>query len=107
MNKNLSIDSKGLDSATDEMEKCVNEIKDLFERCNNTFKSMHNSDLWSGEANDSFYNRYNELSSIFPKVNEGLDIYIKFLRITSGNYQDGENKINNNIDTNDIKLNVN
>ena len=89
------------------MKDTKNSIEELFKKIDQTFNKFHNNDIWTGIANESYFKRYQTLNLIFPKVNETLDNYIKFLETTLENYKKLESTINESVDTNADTLNVN
>ncbi|MBR1385859.1 MAG: WXG100 family type VII secretion target [Bacilli bacterium] len=105
-NLNLEINSAALDAVTNKIEATSNKIEELFNKINNSMKELHKSEIWSGDANESCYKRFQELSEYFPKINAGLDTYISFLRKTNENFVNAENSINRQVDTNEVELNV-
>ncbi len=106
-NLNLEINSAALEAVTNKIEATSNKIEEIFNKIDNTMKELYNSETWSGDANDAYYKRYQELSAFFPKINTGLDTYISFLRTTNENFVNAENSINRQVDTNEVELNVN
>lgn len=105
--RSLSVNSKALNEAIIEMEKIDKNIEELFTKIESTMRSFHDNDIWSGNTNEAYYNRFLELQQYFPKINTSLSIFVKFLRITNSNYESAEQSINNDIDKNEINLTVN
>ena len=107
MNSNLEINSVELENATLKIEETSKKIAELFNEIDNSMKELYNSETWSGDANDTYYKRYQKLSEYFPKINNGLATYVSFLRTTNDNYVRAEKSLGNQIDTNEAELNVN
>ena len=105
--RNLSINSESLNEAIVKMDQSNKRIEELFTKIENTMKSFHDNEIWSGNTNEAYYNRFLELQGYFPKVNTSLSNFSKFLKVTNENYISAENSINSDIDKNEINLNVN
>ena len=106
-NFDMEINSEGLLSNADEMEKIGKNIEDIFSRVDTIMKKLHNSDTWKGDANEAFYEKYQKLYDYFPRINNGIKKYVKYLRVTSDNYSNAELLINNDVDSNIVSLDVN
>ncbi len=107
--KNLSIEinSEALIDNAIEMEKVGENIEEIFNNINDIMRKLHNSDVWKGETNDAFFDKYLELYEYFPKINSGIKKCAKFIKITSNNYTNAEVIINNDVDENIVSLDVN
>ena len=106
-NLNLGINSELLNDAILKMENSNKRIEEILANIDNTVKSLYNNDIWSGNTNEAYYERFEELKAIFPNINTSLTNLVKYLKVTNENYINAENSINNNIDTNNTNLNVN
>ena len=106
-NLSLEINSEKLENATLKIEETSKKIEELFNKIDKSMKELYNSETWSGEANDAYYKRYQELSAYFPKINNGLATYVSFLRTTNDNYVRAERSLGNQVDSNEVELNVN
>lgn len=103
----IEINSDALEENAAEIELIGKNIEDIFERVDSIMERLYDSDTWSGETNESFYNRYLQLKTYFPKINSGIQKYVKYIRTTSGNYKNAELIINNDVDSNIVSLDVN
>lgn len=106
-NSNIKIKSDDLKSCATKIESIGKNIEEIFNRVDEIMTSVYDSDVWKGETNEAYYNRYLELKKYFPKVNKGIVSYAKFLNVTSENYINEESKINSDINSNIDSLNVN
>lgn len=107
MNKDVKIDGKNFEMVLNKMNSLNKDIKELLDSIDLDMKNLHNSNVWSGDANDAYYRRYEELSKLFPIFNEGLSIYCKYLRSTLDNYTNFDYSTGNDIDRNISNFNVN
>ena len=103
----MKINSEEFEKIIEEFEIASSNIEEIFKRIDNTMSGLHNNDVWQGLANESYYNRCKTLNLLFPKVNNTLDNYIKFLNTTLDNYVRQENIINQSADNNSTNLDVN
>jgi uncharacterized protein YukE len=106
-NLNIKINSESLNECAAELETIGKRIEDIFKNVDDIMSTIHDSDIWKGDTNEGFYNRYLELKKYFPKVNKGINTYANFLQETSSNYNEGEKQINSNISDNENSLDVN
>ena len=106
-NLNIEINNEALNECASNIEEIGKRIEEIFKNVDDIMISVHNTDVWKGDTNEEYYNRYLELKKYFPKVNNGIKTYSKFLKDTSSNYNEGENKINSSINDNENSLDVN
>ena len=106
-NLNIEINSDALIDNAIEMEKVGENIEVIFNNINDIMKKIHNSDIWKGQTNDAFFDKYLELYKYFPKINNGIKKCAKFIKITGNNYANAETIINNDVDENIVSLDVN
>lgn len=96
-------------------EERIKELKESNERINQIFEKLNKNmekingetDIWYGATQEETYKKYKELSNNYPLVEESLAIYIKFLENTINEYKKLENKIDSDIVSNNINLQVN
>ena len=73
---NLTIDSDALNGCILKMEDEKKKIEELFTKIENDFKSFHENDIWSGDANQAYFDRFLKLQEFFPKVNTNVLIFL-------------------------------
>ncbi len=106
-NLNVEINSEELESCSNEMIEVNKRIEQIFNRVEKIISEVHNTDNWKGDTCEAYYSRFQELKEYFPKVNNGIENFARFLNVTSSNYTKAESTINKSIDTNKDKLDVN
>lgn len=107
MNSILINNTMEFEKEINSLQSSLSRIKDIFQKENVNMNKIDNTDIWSGKTQQSITEKYDELKENFPVIEESLENYIKFLRLTLENYKNTEIKINTNIDNVQKKLNVN
>ncbi len=102
-----SVNTSELNNCILKMENEIKNIEALFTKIENDMKSFHGNEIWYGDANEAYFNRFLMLKNFFPKVNMSLYNFVNYLKVTNENYINAENSINKDVDTNEIELNVN
>ena len=99
---------------SEEFEKIINNLENtlpdvalVFDSVDKCVDNINGSDLWYGRTQETFCNKYKEFRNNYQPINEAFENYIKFLKITIANYKNAENKINENIENNNVNLDVN
>ena len=106
-NLNVEINSGSLESCANRIDTINGRIEEIFNNIDTIMSNVNNNDNWKGDTSKEYHERYLLLKEYFPKINNGLENYSKFLRTTANNYETAENKINSNIDVNTDNLTVN
>lgn len=103
----MKVNNEALNQTAIKMDTINKRIESIFNNIDTIMSNVNNNDNWKGDTNTAFYNKYLELKEYFPKIVNGIEAYSSFLKNTSENYENAENKINTNIETNLENLNVN
>lgn len=98
MNSILINNTMEFEKEINSLQSSLSRIKDIFQKENVNMNKIDNTDIWSGKTQQSITEKYDELKENFPVIEESLENYIKFLRLTLENYKNTEIKINTNID---------
>ena len=106
-NLNIEMNSESLNDCAIKIDNINTRIEEIFNNIDSIMMNVNNNDNWKGDTSRDYHDRYLLLKEYFPKINNGLKVYANFLRTTSSNYSNTENKINSNIDTNIDNLTVN
>lgn len=99
---------------SDEFEKIITKIEISRQKIANIFfedtqniEKIHETEIWTGKAQDSLYRKYKELEKNFSPIDETLQIYVSFLNNALNSYKKLEQKTINNMDINNQSLDVN
>ena len=107
MNK-VYMDSYSLDLINFSLDEKTNELEDLYKEMNDKLKVLDGTNqTWKGKAQETFYDHYTRVSAHFPDVIDQLRSYSLFLAETIENYSNRDNDINEDIDKNEDKMDVN
>ena len=108
MMNNITItDSDKFSEVINSLEASYNKIKEIKENEKINKELINETDIWTGTAQKSMYNKYDELINIYDQVDYSLDIYIKFLKKTLEDYKLINDEINRNVDLLEKEFNVN
>ena len=75
----IIIDYNMLDSAVSNIEKEINNLKNLFEEQNKNFKLLDDNKMWYGTACQNCTSKYMEISSKYEDIITTLNNYKQFL----------------------------
>ena len=106
--------SKIVINNSQEFERLINNFelycKNIVDILNNEKKnvtSINSTDVWSGNAQEALYGKYQMLEKNFSPIEQTFQIYVKFLRNTLEAYKSIDKKLNNDVEANIGNLNVN
>ncbi len=107
MNEILITDSSQFENVIQNFEKSLAKIKEIFanERRNN--EEINATDTWTSSTQEVIYRKQKELEENFTPIEEGLELYISFMRKTLEDYKKLEQTINRNAENNNFQLDVN
>lgn len=107
MNSITITDSDKFEEVITSLESSYNKLKDIKENEKVNKEVINETDVWTGNAQKSMYNKFDELINIYEQVNYSLDIYIKFLKKTLEDYKLLNEEISRNIEKVENELNIN
>lgn len=90
-----------------DLESRKEKMKNIFEMSNTNVERINETDVWTSPTEREFYSKYNELSSNYSVIIEGLEKHIKFLRNTLNSYKTNEETRRSDIVSNSVTLDVN
>jgi uncharacterized protein YukE len=102
------MDSNALDIINFNFEEKIKELETLYTDMNNKLKILDGTDdTWRGKAQETFYDHYTRVSAHFPDVIDQLNAYSLFLAETIETYNNRDKDIDEDIDNNEDKIDVN
>ena len=108
MMNNITItDSDKFAEVITSLENSYNKLVEIKENENINKETINATDVWTGNAQKSMYDKFDELINTYEKVDYSLDIYIKFLKKTLEDYKLINDEISKNIDKVENELNIN
>ena len=68
------------------METSYNNIKNIIDKEKKNVERINETDVWTGKAAETVYEKYKLLNSNYDQIDYSLDLYIKFLKKTLEDY---------------------
>ena len=78
--------------------KSCENIKDIFDRIDNSMKKIDGTDIWNGNVQKEVYIKYLKLKEQFDKVNNNFSSKVNFLNNVVSNYEKAGLRFNNSVD---------
>ena len=107
MSNTIIKDEQAFINTYDNFERSLEKIKDIFDKQNNTFDSINETEIWTSETQKDMIEKYNNLKGYYDSVEDSIKNYIEFMKKTLYDYQklnqQGISEANDNSDN----LNVN
>jgi len=89
------------------MEASYNKIKDVIDKEKKNVERINETDVWTGKAAETVYEKYKLLNSNYEQIDYSLDLYIKFLRKVLEDYTRWVEESGKNIEGMSTSLDVN
>ena len=104
----VNFKKQGASEIYDSLVASTEDIKDIFDEIDFMMEAINGEDsTWKGKSQASFYESFRTISGKFDEIGECLDRQNDFLKVTINNYQEGENKINSDIEKQSEEFNIN
>ncbi len=108
VDSDIDFNNEGANKILEELKKDTEDIKNMFSDIEFVMDIINGDyTVWKGKSQESFYESYKGIESNFSFIGESLDKKNDFLRITIENYENGEKKIDSNIEEKSEDLDVN
>ena len=108
MSNKVFMDSDALDIVNFKIEEKTKELDTLYKEMNDKLKVLDGTNLtWKGKAQEAFYDHYTRVSAHFPDIIDQLNSYTLFLAETIENYNNRDKDMNDDIDNNEDKIDIN
>ena len=100
-------DTKTFEKIVNELEQIVPQIDNSFVVQNKNFSMINGTDIYKGKCQSVISKKYDLFKKNYEPVNEALNNYVKYLKITLENYKEYEKTLNSAIDDNVDGLSIN
>jgi len=108
MNHNMMIfNVEEFEKEISKIREASKNIKNVFERENENIETINNTEIWYGNTNQVFYEKYIALKNNYDGIENSLNNIVKFLEGVLNSYKETENSIDKNINMMDDSLNIN
>lgn len=99
-NSYMSISISDVGDIISSFSKSCDNIKEIFERIDNSMKKIDGTDIWNGSTQKEVYLKYLKLKEQFDKINSSFSSRVDFLNNVVSNYSEAGLRFNNNVDNN-------
>ena len=106
MNTITITNSNEFEKIIEKIETSRRNILEIFSEDSNNIENIHETDIWTGKAQDALYRKYKELERNFSPIDETLQIYVAFLKNTLESYKEFEEKTIKDTDINSNNLDI-
>lgn len=105
----ISINEDGLQRLIDELNKEIEEIKEIQDNIDKKMKLIDGTtDIWKGRTQDTLYNEYyKDIKNAFPNRIQKIQDFKEFLTKTLENYINEDKSLNKDIENSDENLKIN
>lgn len=103
----MFIDSNGAENVISNFESSLSKIKDVFQKETTLVETINQTDVWTGDTQRVVYDKHKKLEENFKPIEEGLQVYINFLKKTVNDYLIHEATVERNAEENASNLTVN
>lgn len=99
--------SQEFERLINKFELCSKNIVDILNNEKKNVANINSTDVWSGNAQEALYGKYQMLEKNFGPIEQTFQIYVKFLRNTLEGYKNIEKNIIDDVEKNINNLDVN
>ena len=71
----------------EQFESSLIKIKDIFEKQNNEFNSINETEIWTSDTQKDMIVKYNELKDCYEPIEDSLNNFINFMKKVLSDYQ--------------------
>lgn len=107
MSKVVITDSNRFERIINELEKTIDDYRDVFSLQNRNFSMIDGTENYRGQCQEVISRKYNDVKKNYQEIDDALVNFIKFLKMTLKKYKDYEREIDKAVDRNEEELNVN
>lgn len=88
-------------------EQSLQKIKDIFANESSNAEEINATSTWTSRTQEVIYNKFKMLEKNFTPIEDGIQLFIDFMKKTLYDYKTYDQNLSKNVDDNNVLLDVN